>query len=184
MYDRQRNPRRRRRHRDHASERAAIDAVLGGGILVAGLRRGCRVRRVANNVEGNDHSVGRCASSDEAGDQCGKGKGERRCKCNGTPCRKALNEVRAQDIHPTREFKAEASTGLCVSALCRQSVRDCGAAPTLRFQRISFNRSGGRHSRVPLSVCTTGRSIRIGCSCITAIRAASESLGSSSPSSS
>ncbi len=84
MYDRQRNPRRRGRHRDHASERAAIDAVLGG-ILIAGLRRGCRVARVANDVEGIDDSVGRRPCGDEACDQRGKGNGERRYKCNGTP---------------------------------------------------------------------------------------------------
>jgi hypothetical protein len=56
-----------------------------GGILSAGLRCGCRVARVANDIEGIDDSVGRRACGDEACHQRGKGNGERRCKCNGAP---------------------------------------------------------------------------------------------------
>src|ERR1700746_3576499 len=53
-----------------------------------------------------------------------------------------------------------------------------------RHYRISLTRSGGRQSRVPFWLGTTGRSIRIGCSVMAAMRAASLSFGLARPSSS
>ena len=66
----------------------------------------------------------------------------------------------------------------------RRRMQRTAQSPTARTYRISSTRSGGRHSRVPLSVMTTGRSISNGCSCMAAIRAESVSFGLSSPSSS
>ena len=67
-----------------------------------------------------------------------------------------------------------------------QGRKRCRDQP-LRAQghyKMSFTRSGGRHSRVPLRERTTGRSISSGCSLIAAINSASVSFGSSRPRSS
>jgi hypothetical protein len=90
---------RRRRHRDHTSEAATIDADFGHARVVSiGRRRG--VACVANDVEGIDDGVCRRSRSHKARNQCGKDNSHRGGECYDAPSRYALNEVRPQALPP------------------------------------------------------------------------------------